>query len=91
MLKSSSYTTSRLQPLDAGIIRNFKVKYRKKVLKFLISKIDNNVKATDTIQEADVLKAISWIKSAWWEVSDQTVIIVFTSVVLEKSGLMFQS
>ena len=77
MLKLSSYTTSRLQPLDAGIIRNFKVKYWKKVLKFLISRINNNVKATDTIQEVDILKAISWIKSTWWEVSDQTVINCF--------------
>ena len=34
-------TTSRLQPLDAGIIRNFKVKYRKRLLKFVISRIDD--------------------------------------------------
>ena len=25
----------------------------------------NNVKATDIIQEVDLLNAISWIKSAW--------------------------
>ena len=29
-------TNSRLQPLDSGIIRNFKLKYRKKLLKFVI-------------------------------------------------------
>ena len=56
-------TTSRLQPLDAGIIRNFKLKYRKKLLKFVISRINDNVKATDIIQDVDDLKAISWIKS----------------------------
>ena len=74
---SPKNTTSRLQPLDAGIIRNFKVKYSWKLLKFPISRIDNNVKATDIIQEVDVLKAISWMKSAWGEVLDQTVINCF--------------
>ena len=48
-------TMSRLQPF----VRNVKVRYRKKLLKFVISKIDNIVKATDIIQEVDVLKAIS--------------------------------
>ena len=67
-------TTSRLQPLDAGIIRNFKLEYRKKLLKFVISRINDNVKATDIIQEVDALKAISWIKSAWGEVSEETIV-----------------
>ena len=31
-------TTSRLQLLDVGIIRHFKVKYRKRLLKFVISR-----------------------------------------------------
>ena len=52
-------TTSRLQPLDAGIIRNFKVKYRKRLLKCVISRIDDNRKASEIIQEVDILKAIS--------------------------------
>ena len=42
-------TTSRLQPFDVGIIRNFKLKYHKKLLKFAISRINDNVKATDII------------------------------------------
>ena len=65
-------TTSRLQPLD--------VKYQKRLLKFVISWIDNR-KASEIIQEVDVLKAISWIKAAWKEVSDQTVTNCFLSVV----------
>ena len=30
-------TTLRLQPLDAGIIKNFKVKYRKKLLRHVLN------------------------------------------------------
>ena len=42
-------------------------------MKFVISRIDDNRKASEIIQEVHVLKAISWIKAAWEEVSDQTV------------------
>ena len=51
--------TSLLQPFDVDIIRNLRFKYRKKLLKFLISKIDINGKATDIIREGDVLREIS--------------------------------
>ena len=77
--------TSRLQPLDARIIRNFKLKYRKKLLKLVISRISDNVKATNIIQEVDVLKAIFWIKSAWGEVSEETVANCFIKRGFRKS------
>ena len=35
-------TSSQLQPLDAGIIRAFKCKYRKRLLKCVISRIDED-------------------------------------------------
>ena len=78
-------TTSRLQPLDAGIIRNFKLKYRKKLLQFVISRINDNEKATDVIQEVNVFKAISWIKSAWGEVSEETIFNCFKKCGFRKS------
>ena len=43
-------TTSKLQPLDLGIIRAFKARYRKHMLKHLVAKIDINV-----------LDAILWV------------------------------
>ena len=78
-------TTCRLHPLDAGIVRNSKLKYRKKLLKFVISRINDNVKATDIIQEVDVLKAISWIKSAWGEVLGETIVNCFNKCGCRKS------
>ena len=59
------------------MIRNFKVKYRKRLLKFVVSRTDDNSKASEIIQEVDVLNAISCIKAAWEEVSDQKVINCF--------------
>ena len=81
----SKNTSSRLQSLDAGIIRNFKLNYRKKLLRFVISRINDNVKATDIIQEVDVLKAISWIKSAWGEASEETIVNCFKKCGFRKS------
>ena len=78
-------TTSRLQPLDTGIIRNFKFKYRKKLLKFVISTINYNVRATPIIQEVDGLTAISWIKSAWDKVSEETIVKCFKKYGFRKS------
>ena len=38
-------TTSRLQLLDAGIIRTFKYEYRKRLLKYVVSQIDEDKNA----------------------------------------------
>ena len=66
-------TTSRLQPLDAGVIRAFKVRYRKLLLKFVVCRINRGLSAPDITKEVDVLQAIRWIKQAWDEVPEETV------------------
>ena len=35
-------TTSRLQPLDAGIIKNCKLKYRKQLRSFIVSRVNDS-------------------------------------------------
>ena len=67
-------TTSRLQPLlDAGIIRSFKSKYRKLLVKYVIARVDEGKKASDIIQDVDILKAIHWLQLAWKNVSKETI------------------
>ena len=51
-------TTSKLQPLDAGIIKNFKVFYRKQLLQHLPARIKPGCKASDVIGSVDLLKSI---------------------------------
>ena len=51
-------TTSRLQPLDARIIQNFKEKYRKLLLKFVISRVNDKKTASEIVKEVDALKAM---------------------------------
>ena len=42
-------TTSRLQPLDADVIQNFKVKYRKKLVKYVLARIQKDASATQMV------------------------------------------
>ena len=58
-------TTSKLQPLDLGIIKNFKTHYRKFLLRYVLSKIDECEKASEIANCVNVLLAIRWIAQAW--------------------------
>ena len=64
---------TRLQPLDAGIMKNFKVKYQKKLLRHVIARISNDRSASDITKKADILQAITWVAAAWKEVSETTI------------------
>ena len=57
-------TTSRLQPLDAGIITNFKHKYRTLLVRYAVSRIDEGKTASQIIEEVHVLKVITWLQTA---------------------------
>lgn len=66
-------TTSCLQPLDAGIIKNFKVHYRKLIVKDALAKIDGSSLAASQITKSIDLTAIWWVKQAWSEVKSDTI------------------
>ena len=71
-------TTSKLQPLDAGIIKNFKVHYRRLLLKQTLAQIDSaDLSATAIVKSINVLTAIRWIKMACDKVKPETVIKCF--------------
>ena len=70
-------TTSRLQPLDAGIIRAFKCKYRKRSQKYVVSRINEAKSASEIIQDVNIAKEIPWLQVAWRVVSTETIINCF--------------
>ena len=66
-------TTSRLQPLDAGIIQSFKSKYRKKLMRYVIARVKDDLLASEITKQIDVLQAIEWVAKAWDEVTPETI------------------
>ena len=66
-------TTVRIQPLDAGIIQNFKVQYRKRPVKYVLARINEYSSATQIIKDVYILMAIQWAQEAWKEVTGTTI------------------
>ena len=66
-------TTSKLQPLDLGIICNFKLHYRRLLLQYVLAKIDTATTATEITKSINVLTAIRWVALALREVKSTTI------------------
>ena len=75
-------TTAKTQPLDSGIIANWKVKYKKRLLRFVCSKIDGSRNGSEIVKSVNLLMNIEWGKQAWDEVSAETIAKCFKSTCL---------
>ena len=83
-------TTSRLQPLDAGIIQNFKVKYRKRLVKYGLARIQEDVSATQVVKSAYVLVAIRWLQEACKEVNNLTIKNCFEKCAIKRDNELME-
>ncbi|XP_035673006.1 tigger transposable element-derived protein 4-like [Branchiostoma floridae] len=68
-------TTSRLQPMDQGIIQTVKLKYRKRQLRRILQELENDKEATGTqaAKRLTVLQAIQFVGAAWRETTPETI------------------
>ena len=71
--------TSAVQPLDQGIIQNFKTFYRKFLLQKLVSVAESCTCASDFTRQVSVLDAIRWIVCSWRSVKAETIQKCFRS------------
>jgi len=84
-------TTAKLQPLDAGIIKNFKVHYRKLLLRHVLSRMeDSSLSTSDLIKSVDVLTAIRWTKLAREVYNQQPLPIVLNTAKLFQIYLLMK-
>ena len=75
-------TTSKTQPMDQGVIRSLKAKYRKNVVR----KIIQSVEKKKTLPKILLLQGMQMLVSAWDALSTQTIVNCF-----RKSGISTES
>ena len=71
-------TTSKLQPMDAGVIQAVKTKYRVKLLRCILCRMDDCDTASELVKKVNVLDAISWMKAFWYDLSIESIKKCFT-------------
>ncbi|XP_066268105.1 tigger transposable element-derived protein 4-like [Branchiostoma lanceolatum] len=81
-------TTSKLQPMDQGIIQTVKLKYRKRQLRRILQELESDRVSTgpQIAKRLTLLEAIQWVKQAWDETTPETIQKCFG-----KAGFLEQS
>lgn len=64
-------TTSKIQPMDAGIIMSFKKHYRHLHIKWILNLVEDGNDIKDL--KMDVLQAIQYIIKSWEEITPETI------------------
>ena len=80
--------TSVLQPCDQGIIKNMKHLYRKKIVKEMILHIESQSRGVTTDKEflVDEYQALVYLRSAWAQVTEETIKNCFRHAGFKKTN-----
>ncbi|XP_067872855.1 tigger transposable element-derived protein 3-like [Heterodontus francisci] len=80
-----------IQPLNQGIIRNFKALYRRRMLQKLLTVIDENVQPTATVigKTVSLLDAVHMMSRAWEEVKQGTIEYCFHKTIFSQQSKEF--
>lgn len=78
-------TTSVCQPLDQGIIQNFKFNYRHLILKHVLTRMEDVQSLSELTKSINVLEALYFIKTAWHKVNSSTIKNCFGKAGFRKS------
>lgn len=73
-------TTATIQPLDQGIIANFKSYYRQIIVRKQIAALEKNLTTKDFIKSISCLDALYFIKRAFWLVAPSCISNCFKKV-----------
>ena len=72
-------TTSKIQPMDQGIIQSMKLKFHKRQSRKILADMDKHkdMCSSELLKLINVLDAIYWVKSSWDEVEPSTIVKCF--------------
>ncbi|XP_003741548.2 tigger transposable element-derived protein 6-like [Galendromus occidentalis] len=80
--------TSELQPLDQGVIQSSRIHYRKLLLGWLVSRMDECDGATELPKKINVLGAVRWVSRAWSNVREETIAGCFSRCGIPCRGIV---
>lgn len=83
----SKNTTLRIQPLDAGIIKVWKIYYKRKFLRFIASQVDGERSANQIVKSVNLLMTVRWMVNAWDEVKGDVISKCFRHVGMYPSTM----
>lgn len=66
-------TTSKLQPLDQGIIRSLKSRYRRKLAYMYLAAIESKQDAVDCLKKMNVKQACDLVATSWKAVTEECI------------------
>ena len=69
-------TISRTQPLAAVTIKVWKVYYKKKLLRHIVSQVDRMRSASHILKSVNLLMAVQWMVNAWDEVKSDVISVL---------------
>lgn len=79
-------TTAFCQPLDQGIIKNFKTWYRFTILKNILSKMEIVASSEELVKSINLLDVVYFIHKAWTKVTADTIRNCFRKAGFRHSG-----
>ena len=67
-------TTAMTQPMDAGIIKNFKYHYKKQLNRLIINNLEEIHNSDEQLKQLNIFEAVILINLAWSAVERETII-----------------
>ncbi|GBM89115.1 hypothetical protein AVEN_190942-1 [Araneus ventricosus] len=79
--------TTKLQPLDHGINKWFKIECRRYVLQSIIARMDDIVNASELAKTIPVADVMEWSNSAWRYLDSDLVVKCFANFGMRNSAI----